>query len=42
MKPQHVKWFYLIVFALTVIATWILRDYSASALQKVHFLSYCR
>ena len=42
MKPQHVKWFYLVIFALTVIATWILRDYSASALQKVHFLSYCK
>ena len=42
MKPHHVKWFYLVVFALTVIATWILRDYSASALQKVHFLSYCK
>ena len=42
MKPHYVKWFYLVVFALTVIATWILRDYSASALQKVHFLSYCK
>ena len=33
---------YLAVFGLTVIATWILRDYSAGALEGVHFLSYCK
>ena len=42
MQPERVKWFYLVVFGLTVIVTWILRDYSASALEKVHFLSYCK
>lgn len=36
------QWFYLFVFALTVVATWVLRDYSASALQDVHYLSYCK
>lgn len=42
LNPTAAKWTYLVVFSLTAIATWILRDYSANGLSYMNKLSSCK
>ncbi|KAK9840265.1 hypothetical protein WJX74_006470 [Apatococcus lobatus] len=41
LAPVLTKWVYFILFAITALATWMLRDYSSKALSHVSVLKSC-
>ncbi|KAK9858472.1 hypothetical protein WJX84_010638 [Apatococcus fuscideae] len=41
VSPVLTKWVYFILFAITALATWMLRDYSSKALSHVSVLKSC-